>query len=605
MEGKIFQERYRLLERIGSGGMADVYKAEDTVLSRTVALKVLYRSLADDPDFVERFRREARAAASLSHPNIVAIYDWGAEDSTYFIVMEYIEGETLKDKIRRDGALPQPEVVQTIKAVATALGYAHRKGVVHRDIKPHNIMITRENEIKVTDFGIARAGSSSITQTGTILGTAHYISPEQAKGQDVGPPSDIYSLGIVMFETLTGKLPFEGENPVSVALKQIEEKPRMPSLLNREITVDLENVVMKCLAKDELLRYATAEELRDDLSRIESGMPVTAPPAETTMVIPQPFEPQEPKGRWKKVLLSSLVALLLLGAAFGAGFALFDMTKPPEEKATVPRLIGLTADQAKVLLKNRKLQLKKSGEEYSETVESGQIIRHTPPESSELKPGSVVSVVLSKGKPLVTVPNVIGETSDNATSKMMKTGLDPSGNNVYEYSDKIAVGRVIGQQPEPGQSVRKGTPFTLTISKGPETVQVPDVVNKGIDEAAATLEQAGLKVTQTDEFSDSVGSGLVIRTAPPAGTKVDMGSTVAVVVSKGPDMVTIPTLIGETEASAKSLLQQAGLEATVTYVPGTTQPGKVVGSSPAAGTKVKRNSPVAIYVGQTEPPPED
>lgn len=598
MEGKIFQDRYRLIERIGSGGMADVYKAEDTVLSRTVALKVLYRSLAEDPDFVERFRREAKSAASLSHPNIVAIYDWGAQDSTYFIVMEYIDGETVKDRVRRGGALLQSEAIRIAKDVAAALAYAHKKGVIHRDVKPHNIILTLEGEVKVTDFGIARAGTSTITQTGSILGTAHYISPEQARGEEVGQASDIYSLGVVLYEMLTGHVPFDGENPVSVALKQIEERPLLPSLVNREITVDIEKVVMKCMAKDPSLRYQNADGMRDDLSRVEAGSPVAAPPAETTMVIAQP-NLKKPKEKRRRVVAITLVALFLLAAAFGIGLAIFGVTKPPpEEKITVPRITSLTLDQAKAILSGRKLKVKKKGEEYSDTVPEGQVIKQNPADGSSVKEGDTISIVLSLGKPMITAPNVVGETSDNATSKLMKAGFEPSGNNAYEYSDKIGVGRVISQFPEPGEPVRKGSAFTLRISKGPETVQIPDVYNKPATEATATLDQAGLKVTINEEFNDSIAAGVVIRTTPPAGTPVNKGSKVTVVVSKGPELIAVPRVIGKGEAEAKTILQQAGLTPQVQYIPGAAQPGTVFGQAPKDGELVKRDTLVIIYVGQ-------
>lgn len=598
MEGKIFQDRYRLLERIGSGGMADVYRAEDTVLSRTVAVKVLYRSLAEDPDFVERFRREARSAASLSHPNIVAIYDWGAEESTYFIVMEFLEGKTLKDRLRREGALPQREAIRIAKIVASALAYAHKKGVIHRDVKPHNIIFTPDGDVKVTDFGIARGGSSTITQTGTILGTAQYVSPEQARGEDVDPSSDIYSLGIVLFEMLTGRVPFDGENPVSVALKQIEERPPLPSLIDNSIRVDLEKVVLKCLAKDRQLRYRTAEELIADLDRVEAGIPVSAQIAETTMIIP-PSEQPKPRRKGKRTALVALIALLISGVAFGAGFAIYELTKPAAVKMiSVPKLAGLTLDQAKTALMASELELKKNGEEYSDSVEEGQIISQTPGDGTSAKAGQTVSVIVSKGKPVVSVPNVIGETSDNATSKMMKVGLEPSGNNTYEYSDQIAEGRIITQIPEPGESVRKGATFTLTISKGPQTAQLPDTYNRPFAEASDILIKAGFKVTRSDEFSDTVPKDTVVRTAPQAGTSAELGSNVTVVVSKGPDLIPVPNVAGKTEEEAKTILQQAGLTPQIQRIPSSTQPGKVFGQSPADGELVKRNTPVTVYVGE-------
>jgi len=333
MEQQVFNDRYKIIAKIGSGGMAEVYKAMDTVLDRPVAVKVLHRHFAEDEDFVTRFRREAQAAAGLNHPNIVSIYDWGSQNGTYFIVMELLEGKSLKQYMTAKGIIPPAEAMEIIKKVLSAINFAHKHDIIHRDIKPHNIMLTREGEVKVTDFGIARAGVSTMTQTGTVLGTAHYLSPEQARGQDVGVTSDIYSVGVVLYEMTTGKVPFDGENPVAIALKHVHEIPVRPRELNPDISEDLQTIIAKAMAKNPESRYQSAAEMRNDIMRLMEGMPIVAlapdeqetlvmaPPSKTARAtqVKRPTTYQEPPRRRKsRAPMVLLVLFLILGMA-GAG----------------------------------------------------------------------------------------------------------------------------------------------------------------------------------------------------------------------------------------------------------------------------------------------
>ncbi len=611
MEQQVFNDRYKIIAKIGSGGMADVYKAIDTVLDRPVAVKVLHKYFAEDEDFVSRFRREAQAAASLNHPNIVNIYDWGSENGTYFIVMELLEGQSLKKYISLKGTIPPKEAMSIAKKMLSALNFAHKHQIIHRDIKPHNIILTKEGEVKVTDFGIARAGASTMTQTGTILGTAHYLSPEQARGQDVGVTSDIYSAGIVLYEMVTGKIPFEGDNPVAIALKHVHEYPTPPRDINPSIPEALQTIIQKAMAKNPESRYQSAAEMRNDIMRLMEGMPITAtvPEEQETMVmmppdrtarVERPFFEEKPrrKNRSRGPLIAILVALLLAAGGWFAFTGIINGKKIVE----VPNVQGKTYDAAERALKAVRLKVKEKGRQFSNTVEPGLVISQDPSPGDKKDEGSTVYVTLSKGKSMKIVPDVSGTGEAQATSKLIKEGLDV-GDTKYENSDNVGDGLVIRTEPEAGKKLVEGTKVDLIVSKGPAVAQIPDVYGKSSTEAQNSLKQTGFTVTTSDEYSDTVSKGNVIRTSPASGSEIRKGSNVTMVISKGPEMISVPDVHGKPKDEAINILESAGFTVDSQDAPGSALPendNKVVSQNPNAGEQVKKsNANITIYIGKT------
>ena len=621
---ELFGGRYKLIEKIGTGGMADVFKAEDTILNRLVSIKMLHPQFAHDENFVARFRREAQAAAGLSHPNIVNVFDWGRHDGTYFIVMEYLEGENLKHIIGKRGFLPPEEAIDIIGPVCEALAFAHKNQIIHRDIKPHNIIVTNDGAVKVTDFGIARAGASTMTQTGSIMGTATYISPEQAQGVVVDKSSDIYSLGVVLFEALTGRVPFEGESPVAVALKQVREMPPSPRSINPDIPQPLETIILKAMAKNPRERYLSAEEMKADLARYTNGMPVRAivsPAEEKTMIMTSPRPARVAKSaapavpsevriktkrreRRKKRIIWALLIIVPIIILFIALVALAttDFFQPEARLVAVPNIKGRPLDEARDILKKRDLKIEIESRVFNDEVASEHILAQDPDWGERVGKESTVRVTVSKGAGEIKVPDVVGKTEAQATYLLAKENLD-LGEVKREYSDG-AEGIVINQEPGPGARVKRGAPVSITVSKGESRVDVPDVVEKTAQEAATLLGQAGLKMNQTEEHSSSVSKGEIIKQSPSAGTSVKTGSTVTVVVSSGVETVTVPGVVGEGESDAVSKIESNGLEAQVVYESTSTPEdvGKVLSQDPVSGTEVNKNSTVTLKVGQAATP---
>ena len=612
MNGKKLGGRYELIEKIGSGGMADVYLATDETLGRKVAIKLLHPQYAHEENFVARFRREAQSAANLSHPNIVSVYDWGAEGSTYYLVMEHLTGRTLKELINESAPLSEPTIVDIGRKIASALTFAHRNGIVHRDIKPQNIIITRDGAVKVTDFGIARSISSTMTQTGSIMGTAQYLSPEQAQGGSVSSASDIYSLGIVLYEMATGSVPFTGDSAVAVALKHVHEAPKPPLEFNPGLSIPLNSVILRAIAKHPSDRYASAEELDQDLLRCSQGLPVThvQPGGEETVIIPRPrlpllddaAPPRQPvkperKSRWQIPVLVGgiLLALLAIGLLFYFSYGKVEMTK-------VPSLTGKSLTKAKALAKKAKLKLVVSGKVY-DSAAPDTVVSQVPAPAEELAVQSTINVQVSRGPRRYTVPGVVNRTLDQATYALARADLEV-GNITREYSSRAESGLVISQSPASGAQVAKNTPIDMVVSQGPAPIHVPDLQGKTEAEAAAALSQLGLSLTKTEEFSDSVTAGNVIRSAPSAGVTIEKGAAVSVVISKGPELFTVPDVGGLTEADAKSKLSADGFAVIVkTGVSSPAEFGKVVNQNPEAGTKVKKDTTVTIWVGEKPPKP--
>lgn len=589
--------------------MAEVYKAFDTTLDRTVAVKVMHSQFAADEDFVARFRREAQAAANLNQPNIVNIYDWGSEAGTYYIVMEYLVGRNLKQIINEDGPLPPNVAIDISRQVAAALQFAHKNGIIHRDIKPHNIVMTDEGEVKVTDFGIARSMASNVTQTGAILGTAQYISPEQAKGDEIGAASDIYSLGVVIYEMLAGKVPFNGDSAVAVALKQIQETAPPLKELNKEVPDSLAAIVAKSMAKNPADRYQSAVELRDDLERAAEGLPVlanreTLSDSERTVVMPRPAGARsagEPaKGKRNPWRIAAFIVLLLLLFAGSAWATSYYMSKIARND--VPDLSGKTLDEARTLAADNKLKVRVDERVYDDKVAAGLIVVQTPSEGEKMPDGGIIYVNLSRGKERVSVPDLEGKSQNQAMRIISDLGLRV-GDITRDYNGRVDEDYVISSEPAFGAGVAKGTSISLLVSKGPKPLKVPLLVGETADEARSDLAALGLIINVEEVNDDEVEVGKVISQDPAQGVPITKGDSVAVTVSKGPLTVSVPSVVDLDEETAKTTLQEAGFNIqTKTAVSGPKQVGKVVTQKPEAGTSANKGAAVTIWIGSAPNP---
>jgi eukaryotic-like serine/threonine-protein kinase len=601
--------RYRVLHRVGSGGMAEVYCAQDLQLGRKVALKVLYRRFAEDGEFVERFRREASSAAGLQHQHVVSVYDRGEYDGTYYIAMEYLDGRSLKTIIREEGPLAPDRAIDLTIQVLRAARFAHRRGIIHRDFKPQNVIVDAEGRAKVTDFGIARAGASDMTQTGSIMGTAQYLSPEQAQGEAVSAASDLYSIGIILYEMLTGRVPFEGESAVTVALKQVNEAPIPPSAYNGAVGPALEAAVLRALEKHPALRFQDADEFiaaledaRGSATTSElAAAPFVAPAGPPTMVdppseaYPYPAEPlpaREPRdgGRWWWWVL----ALLLVAGAVVAGALLLGGGK----QVTVPTVVG--ADQANAEAKLRQEGFKTDSTAKTSERPTGEVIGQDPSGGSRAEKGSTVELTVSSGPAQVGVPQVVGLTLKSAQGRLENAGLKSSVRQ--ESSDTVKKGRVISATPPEGQRVDKGSEVALVVSTGPEQVEVPDVTGKSFDEASSQLDAAGLKVTRKDQETADEDPGTVLSQDPKGGAQAAKGSAVTLTVAKEPAEADVPDVTGEDQGDAIAKLSSAGFEIQRQEkdVDSPEGDGVVIEQDPAAG-KAKKGSTVTIVVGKFNP----
>jgi serine/threonine-protein kinase len=557
---RVLADRYELEAVLGQGGMARVFKSQDRVLNRAVAVKVLSPQFAGDEQFVARFRREAQAAAALNHPNIVSVFDTGSQGDVHYIVMEYVEGRTLRDAIRQEGPLLPERATEIAESVAAALAAAHVAGLVHRDIKPGNIMITREGEVKVMDFGIARTSTGdTLTQTASILGTASYLSPEQAQGESVDARSDIYSLGCVLYEMLTSRAPFSGDSPVAIAYKHVRENPVPPSRHNGDVSADLESVVMKCMAKNPANRYQNAEELREDLERVlRGGAPLATPllADSTEMLTRAQAGPEQtavmrgvpPDGRRdrRRTWATILIVAIVLGALAVAAYLLVKTLVPPEVTLAVPDVIGETEEDATATLEGTGLRVRVE-RQFNPDERRGIVFEQDPEPDTPAEEGDLVTITVSRGERPVEVPSLIGLTLEEAEAEIADAGLVVG--DVTDRESQEEEGEVLDQDPEPGSRIGPESPVDLVVSGGPGTVTVPDVVCQDVDEAQAEISAAGLGFDVVgSQFSDACPVGAVAEQTPSGGTEVERGTTVRVTESEGPSpeptpspTLTIPT----------------------------------------------------------------
>jgi len=626
VEELVFGRRYRVIEKIGTGGMADVYKAVDEVLGRTVAVKVMHPRYASDPSFAARFRQEAQAAANLVSPNIVNMYDWGADDDTYYMVMEYVRGGDLKSIIQQKGSLPSAKVADIGAQVCAALSVAHGYDIIHRDIKPHNIMVQPDGSVKVMDFGIARAGNSTMTQTGSVLGTAHYVSPEQAQGKELHATSDLYSLGIVLYEASTGQLPFDADTPVAVALKQVNEQPKPPRAVRPDVDPALEAIIVKAMQKNPALRYPSADEMRRDLQAVAAGRVPTGveiagaaaagaamgagAAASQTSVMPAVGGPTRASARQaapkkKPIWPWALVVIALLVAGIGVAWAA-GMFAPAT--VAVPGITNLSQSEAVLALQTQGLVATSTPtQEYNDTVAQGKIISQDPAKDTPVPKGTIVNFVLSRGPAPAQVPNVVGLADTDASAKLSAAGFVPvSGGS--QFDAKAPLGQVLSQTPAALSKQPKGTQITYITSKGPQMGTVPDVTGQSRSDAEAAITKAGFKFSTSSEYSDSVDSGNVISQNPTGGGPYQSGKTIKLVISKGTSSFSMIDLTGDTLAEAKTALKNKGLVlGSVTYtLKDTTDPtyvptNKVYVQDPLAGVKVKPGASVDITIDGNVP----
>ncbi|HJS27185.1 MAG TPA: Stk1 family PASTA domain-containing Ser/Thr kinase, partial [Actinomycetota bacterium] len=499
--------RYRVERELGRGGMAKVFLGTDTVLGRTVAIKLLAPQFAEDDGFVQRFRREAQAAARIGHPHIVSVFDTGSDDGVHFIVMEYVEGRTLADFLAGGGRIMPDRSIHIAQDVLTALEAAHAQGVIHRDIKPGNIMLSPKGEVKVTDFGIARVTTTAetVAQTAAILGTASYLSPEQAQGQPVDGRSDIYSLGCVLYEMVTGRPPFLGDSPVAIASKQVLEQPTPPSKLNPDVSPELDAVVLRALAKNPANRYQSAEEMRADLERVEHGLPVLATPLlaagatqvldrpQTTQVLPPP-EPERKGGAWVPIAVTLvLIGLLGLLLWFLATTFLSDDGQQTGVTVEVPPVVGESRADAEQILEDVGLVpvIERRVPAEDDTQEPGTVVAQDPDEGEEVERGSIVNLTLVAQPNTAVIPNLQGSTVEEAQAALLELGLEPAGPE-QEASGTVDDGLVTRTDPSVGEQVEEGTPVTIFVSSGPDQVTVPLVTCLPFGRAQTLLQDAGL-----------------------------------------------------------------------------------------------------------------
>ena len=601
MIGKKVLNRYKIVEKIGSGGMADVYLANDELLGRKVAIKTLHAQFAVDPTFITRFKREARAAANLHHPNIIDVYDWGNDGDYYFLVMEYVKGRTLKDIILQESPLSFEKIIKYTMQICDALDTAHKNDLIHRDIKPQNIIISDDDIPKITDFGIAKSLTSTLTQGSTVFGTANYISPEQAEATGIGLTSDIYSLGIVIYEMASGELPFRGDNPISVAMKHIYEEPMRPSYYREDIPYGLEQVILKAISKDPLDRYQSAIELKEALaSCLDTKPSKILRGGKKTMKIRQGNVTREFGAKKKPArsrllgYLFGIIALLIVG---GIMTFVFWPKESPVEIVIVPDIKNTDISSAQNKLEETGLHLSVVEQKYNDKVEPGDIISQNPEEGSKVEKDSTVEVAISKGIETITMPDLKNLRVDEARNILEQSGIS-IGKIDSEYSIEIEKDHIVKQSIKAGDIVSKGTSIDFTVSKGPEMVTVPSVIGMHYDEAKNMIIAVNLIPIREDRFNPDAEVGIVISQEPGPSLSTQKDSEVTLVVSVDTETSIVPDTVGMKANDARVTVEGSGFTATlIKIVSMKEQKDTVLKQEPNSGTSLTRGSIIRIYIG--------
>jgi len=621
--GSIVANRYEVRALLARGGMATVYEALDLRLDRVVALKVMHPHLAADPGFVARFEREAKSAARLSHPHVVGVYDQGEANGLVYLAMEYIPGRTLRDVIDQYGPLTTEQALVLLEPVLEALTAAHAAGLVHRDIKPENVLISHDGRVKVADFGLARAVATSETNAtaGVLIGTVAYLSPEQVERGEADERSDIYAAGICLFEMITGSVPHGGDSPLSVAYQHVNADVPAPSSVIAGIGSQADAITLTATRRDPARRYRSTQDFLADIRRARAALPAPTPFIDTpamndTLVVGTRDAFDEPgddtRGYYdghddgygydedddyeprRRPVLRAVIALIVAAAVAVAGFAGWWLAAGPGTYSPTPDVLGQTFDEASAMLTAEGLRLQAQSEGYSEQVPAGAIVSTDPAPGEGIAPGGTVQALVSLGPERYPVPDVRGSDPAAATTAIVEAGL-ASGGRVETFDDAIPAGQVARTDPPIGENLPPDTPVDLIVSKGPEPVELEDITGRKEAVATRRLEEAGVQVGSSREFSESVADGRVISMTPEGGTVVDAGSTVEIVVSKGPPPVEVPDLIDMRRKAAVTELERVGLKAQIDDGE-FTRLNRVFDQSPSPGEMVPRGTTIVLRI---------